>query len=346
MKRVSLLVTVLATTFIGCFGGAIQAQEKATVDQLVAAAKKEGSFEFYGPSTITPQGAQELGRAFNKKYGLDVALRFSPAGSMVRDISKIITSAAAGAAPEWDLMAVTDAHHAFLAIRKMHQTFDYPKLGVDAKLIHYDGGSVTFANQYVIPAYNKDLLPAKDVPKSWEDLLDPKWKGGKLGVSSALHHFGRLAVDEWGEEKATKYVKALAEQKPILGNPGTVHAKLTIGEVLIYVNEISEFVYRAKVTGAPIVFAEGIEPVIAPGLQAGVPKGARSPNIAHLFAAYLTTHEAQEIWEKYAGLSSAFIPGTTMHKYAQGKKMVYLKDEDAARMDRLTRAYGKILGFR
>ncbi|OFZ89956.1 MAG: hypothetical protein A2V78_05315 [Betaproteobacteria bacterium RBG_16_64_18] len=346
MKRVSLLVTVLATTFIGCFGGATQAQEKATLDQLVAAAKKEGGFEFYGPSTITPQGAQELGRAFNKKYGLDVALRFSPAGNMVRDISKIITSAAAGAAPEWDLMVVTDAHHAFLAIRKMHQTFDYRKLGVDAKLIHYDGGSVAFANQYVIPAYNKNILPAKDVPKSWEDLLDPKWKGGKLGISTALHHFGRLAVDAWGEEKTTKYVKALAEQKPTLGNPGTVHAKLTMGEVLVFVNQISEFVFRANVEGAPVVFAEGIEPVIAPGLQAGVPKGARNPNVAYLFAAYLTTPEAQAIWEKYAGLSSAFIPGTRMHKYVQGKKMVYLKDEDAATVDRLTREYGKILGFR
>ena len=95
-----------------------------------------------------------------------------------------------------------------------------------------------------------------------------------------------------------------------------------------------------------MVFAEGIEPVIAPGLQAGVPKGARNPNVAYLFAAYLTTPEAQAIWEKYAGLSSAFIPGTRMHKYVQGKKMVYLKDEDAATVDRLTREYGKILGFR
>jgi hypothetical protein len=38
-------------------------------------------------------------------------------------------------------------------------------------------------------------------------------------------------------------------------------------------------------------------------------------------AAYLTTPEAQKIWEKYAGQSSAFIPGTSAYKYVQGKQV-------------------------
>ena len=317
----------------------------APLDDVVATAKKEGVIEFYAPSTLTPQGAQALTAAFNKRYGLNVTLNFSPAGNMVRDVAKVVTAGATGNPPEWDLMVVTDAHHATLWVRKMHQPFDYRALGIDPQLIHYNGGSVSFSNQYVIPAYNKNILPAKDVPKSWEDLLDPKWKGGKLGVSSAVHHFARLAVTVWGEEKALKYVRALAEQRPIPGNPGEISAKLQIGEILIHTNQISEFIHRAKVEGAPLVFAEGIEPVIAPGYHAGVPRGARHPSVGHLFAAFLTTPEAQEIWEKYTGTSSAFVPGTTMYKYAQGKKMIYLKDEHAQTVDRLTTEYGKLLGF-
>jgi iron(III) transport system substrate-binding protein len=227
----------------------------------------------------------------------------------------------------------------------MHQKFDYRKLGVALSLIEYDGGSVSFANQYVLPAYNKNVLPAKDVPKSWEDLLDPKWKGGKLGVSTATHHLARLAVGPWGEEKGTRYVKALAEQKPILGNPGEISAKLQIGEILVYVNQIDSFIHEAKKTGAPLVFAEGIEPIISPSYHAGVPKGARHPNVGHLFVAFLTMPEAQQIWEKFGGQSSAFVPGPTMHKFVPGKKMLYLKDEHAAAVDRLSREYGKILGF-
>jgi iron(III) transport system substrate-binding protein len=344
MRRSGVFVVGVIAWF-ALIGGTGPA-ETATLDEVIAAAKKEGVIEFYGPATLTPKGAQDLAAAFNKKYGLNVTLNYSPSGNMVRDVAKVVTEGASGAPPEWDLMAVTDAHHATLWLRKMHQKFDYRRLGVDPKLVEYDGGSVSFANQYVLPAYNKNVLPARDVPKSWEDLLDARWKGGKLGVSVATHHLARLAVGAWGEEKGTRYVKALADQKPILGNPGEISTKLQIGEILVYVNQIDSFIHEAKRSGAPLVFAEGIEPIISPGYHAGVPKGARHPNVAHLFAAFLTTPEAQELWERYGGQSSAFVPGTTMYKFVQGKKMVYLKSEHAEAVDRLTREYGKILGFR
>ncbi len=94
-----------------------------------------------------------------------------------------------------------------------------------------------------------------------------------------------------------------------------------------------------------LVFAEGIEPVISPAYHAGVLKGARHPNVGFLFAAFLTTPEAQTIWEKYGGQTSAFVPGTTAYKYAQGKKVLYMTQDQAEMVDRLTRQYGKILGF-
>jgi len=165
----------------------------APVDDLIAGAKKEGTIEFYAPSTLTPQGAQALGAAFNKKYGLAIKLQFSPSGNMTRDIGKVVGLGASGVPPEWDLMVVTDAHHATLWVKKMHQPLDYKSIGVDPKMIQYDNGAVSFANQFVLPAYNKQLVPAKDVPKSWDDLLNPKWKG-KIGVSSATHHMARLAA--------------------------------------------------------------------------------------------------------------------------------------------------------
>jgi hypothetical protein len=74
-------------------------------------------------------------------------------------------------------------------------------------------------------------------------------------------------------------------------------------------------------------------------------KGARHPNLGHLIAVFLTTPAAQEIWEKYGGQSSAFVPGTTAYKYAQGKKVLYMTQDQAQMVDRLTAEYGKILGF-
>ena len=62
-------------------------------------------------------------------------------------------------------------------------------------------------------------------------------------------------------------------------------------------------------------------------------------------AAYLTTSEAQKIWEKYAGQSSALIPGTSAYKYVQKKSVVYMTQDQAEMVDRLSREYGKIFGF-
>ncbi|MBI2359743.1 MAG: extracellular solute-binding protein [Deltaproteobacteria bacterium] len=316
----------------------------APVDDLVAAAKKEGVIEFYAPSTLTPQGAQALGEAFNKRHGLSVKLNYHSSGGMTRDVGRLASLAAAGQPPDWDVMVVHDAGHSTLWLRKLHKPFDYRKLGIDPRVINFDNGTVVIANQFALQAYNSKVLPAQDVPKRWEDLLDPKWKGGKLGMGTATHHLARLAT-VWGEEKTTEYVKALAGQKPSLGRLAEIYTRLLLGEILVAITQLDEFIHRAKVTGAPIVFAEGVQPVIAPGVNAGVLKGARHANAGHLFTAFLTTPEAQEIWEKYQGQTSAFVPGTKSYKYAQGKKVLFMTQDQAEMVDRLTAEYGKIFGF-
>ena len=317
----------------------------APIDDLVAAAKKEGIIELLAPSTTGDKGAQALGAAFNKKYGLNVKINYTPSSNMTGDVAKLVMGAASRAVPEWDLMLVTDAHHATVWAKKLHQPFDYAKLGVPQELIQYDNGVVGLANQFVMPAYNKNILAAQDVPKRWEDLLDPKWKGGKLGVSTATHHLSRLAVGPWGEAKTREFVNAIARQEPILGTLANLYTRLQVGEILLAVTLTDSFISRAKKDGSPIVFAEGLDPVISPTYNAGVPKGSRHPNVGHLFAVFLTHLEAQEVWEKFNGQTSALIPGTTAHKYAQGKRLLQMNEKQAQTVDRLAREYGKILGF-
>jgi iron(III) transport system substrate-binding protein len=316
----------------------------AGIEQLVEGARKEGAIEFYAPSTLTPQGAQMLSEAFNRKYQLKTKVHYSPGGQMARDAARVVTQTAAGMAPDWDLMVVTDAHHATLWLKKQHKPYDYAKLGVDARAVQYDNGTVILANQFVLPAYNKTILPAKDVPKRWEDLLDPKWKRGKLGMSTATHHLARLAT-AWGEKKGAEYVNALSAQEPYLGELGAIYSRLQLGEILVAITMTDSFVHRAKITGAPIVHAEGIEPVVSPAYNAGVLKGARHPNTAHLLAIFLTTPEAQEVWQKFGGQTSAFVPGTPAYKYAQGKKVLFMAQEQAEMVDRLAKEYSKSLGF-
>lgn len=341
MKPLGLLASLL-TVCILVPNGWLTA---APIDDLAAAAKKEKTIEFYAPSTLSPKGAQELTEAFNKKYRLAVEVNYYSAGQMARDVGKIVGTAASGVAPEWDLMVVTDAHHATLWLKKLHQTFDYASLGVDGRAVNYNGGTISIANQIVLPAYNTKALRAADVPRRWEDLLDPKWKGGKLGVTDATHHLARLATGAWGKNKTLDFVKALALQEPIIGPMGTIYSRLQLGEILASVTLHDGFINRAKKAGAPLALARDVEPVISPALQVGVLKGARHPNAGALFAAFLTTPEAQAIWEKYTGQASAFVPGTSANKFFKGKKVLYMTQEQAQTVDRLAAEYGKILGF-
>ncbi|MBI2998631.1 MAG: extracellular solute-binding protein [Deltaproteobacteria bacterium] len=341
MKRKSLFICVLAVaSFV--LAESVQA---ASVDELVAAAKKEGAIEFYAASTFGPQGGRALGKAFNQKYGLDIKVNYTPSSSYTTDVGKVVSRAAMGMPPDMDVMIVMDTHHATLWLKRLHETFDYKKVGVNTRMIRYGGGTVAFANQFILPAYNKTILPTQDAPRGWDDLLDSKWKGGKLGVSSDLTHLAMLSAGPWGEKRATEYVKSLAKQELNLGTLGQAYTRLQIGEILIAVTMTDSFTHRAKEKGVPIVFAEGIEPVISLAYNAGVVKGARHPNAGHLFVAFLASLEAQEIWEKYNGQTSPFVPGTKAYKYVQGKQVVYMTQETAVMVDRLTKEYAKLLGF-
>lgn len=344
MKTVKLLVAFLL--LLALQAASVQRAKSAPIDDLIAAAKKEGAVEFLAPSSWPPTGVEMIAEAFNKKYRVNLKVGKHSSQQMAQDVSKVMTRAAVGVAPEWDLMVVTDAHHATLSLKKLLQAFDYRSLGVDSKMVHYGNGTVSIANQLVQPAYNKKVLPARDVPRSWDDLADPKWKGGKIGVSVATHHFARLGVGAWGVEKGNKYVEALAKLEPNLGTLGQLYTRLQIGEILVAATLLNGLVYDAERRGAPIVFAEKVEPVIAPAYHAGVPKGAAHPNAGHLLAFFLTTSEGQELMEKFTGYTSALVPGTRAYKYVQGKKVLYMADDQAEIIDKLADEYTKTLGFK
>jgi iron(III) transport system substrate-binding protein len=285
-----------------------------------------------------------LAQAFNKKYGTNITVKFIPSGSMTRDVGKVATQAATGAPPEWDVMVATDAHHASLWLRKLQKPFDYKSLGVDEKLIDHDGGAISFVHQYIVPAYNSSLVAPADAPKSWEDLLQPKWKG-KVGVTTATHHLGRLAFGPWGEEKTTAYVKALAQQNPVVGELGPTYTRLQLGEILVALSLTDSYIHVAKQSGAPISEAVEVQPVVAPSYHIGALKGAQHPNAAHLFAVFMTMPESQQVWERTVAVSSALIPGTAYYQKAQGKQMIYMRKDQSEKVESLARKYGKMIGL-
>jgi iron(III) transport system substrate-binding protein len=338
IKIIAGFIILIYSVFFLC-GSELSA---ASVEQLVSTAKQEGVLEFYAPGTLGAEGTKQLEQAFNKRFGTSIKVNYTQSGSMTADVSKYIGEAAAGTPPQWDLMVLIDALHGSLWKRKLHIPFDYRSLGVDGKAIHYNNGTVSFANQVVLPAYNSKTMDPKDVPKRWEDLLDPKWKG-KLGIVTGVGHIDYLAI-RWGEKKFLDFGRALAKQSPIPGKLGELYTRLQIGEISLTTTLTNSFIIRAQKEGAPLEHAQ-VQPIVAPAYHIGVLKGARHANAAHLFASFLVSPEAQTIWERYNGQTSAFVPGTKMYNYVQGKDVIYLGQNDVDLVNKAVVDLNKILGF-
>lgn len=85
--------------FLGCFLmlGQLGTALATPLEDLIAAAKKEGVIELLAPSTTGQKGIQALGDAFNKKYGLSIKTNYSPSSNMTGDVAKVVMGAASQA---------------------------------------------------------------------------------------------------------------------------------------------------------------------------------------------------------------------------------------------------------
>ncbi|HLH21799.1 MAG TPA: extracellular solute-binding protein [Chloroflexota bacterium] len=315
------------------------------LDAVIAAAAKEGVFQFYGPSALSKPDAARLMNAFNQKYGLNIDYQYTQSGSMTRDVARLITEIGAGQAPTWDLAMMTDAHYAMLFSNGVLEPVDWAALGVGPRSITNEGTSVMTASTFVAPAYNPNLVSAEDAPKDWGDLADPKWQG-KIGVSTATHFWARLA-QAWGDDRTTRLVEGIAANQPALGNLPETYTRVTLGELAIFSAVSDSYWIEARKTGAPFTVVETARPILAQQYDVGLLKGVQHPNQAKLMAVFLLSPEAQALWEEMQGQTSMFIEGTTANRYAQGKDVVTLDPKfGAEQLDQLTEKYGRMMGFR
>lgn len=346
-KNVSCFLGVLAAVLLVLVQAAFPPSAGAvSLKQVVAAANAEGTLNFYASSTLTPMGAKALQEGLNKKFGTHITVRFTGAGSMIRDVSRVITEIDLGGKPTWDIMLVTDAHYATLVRNHALESFDYAgTFGLDPKLLFYGGQAVAFATQFVAPAYNTKLVKPADAPKTWNDLLNPKWKG-KMGISTASHHWARLSED-WGVKKTDEFVHKLMALKPSLGRVGTIFTRLQLGEILVAASMSDSFINKAKKEGAPVAFIADPDPIIAGQYMAAALKGAAHPNAARLMAFFLTTPEGQKIWDKYQGQTCMFIPGTPDYNFARKHRVLVASSKFALeKLAPLTKRYGRMIGLR
>jgi len=145
----------------------------------------------------------------------------------------------------------------------------------------------------IVLGFNTRMVPAREAPRKYEDLLDAKWKG-KLSLDSTGYALLMGLKRARGEMKAIEYLTQLADQKPIIQRGNTARLQLTVaGEfpLLITYNYVVEG-FAAK--GAPIDWV-ALEPVVVQINPVMIAAKAPHPNAARLLMDFVLSRKAQEI---------------------------------------------------
>ncbi|MBV9558252.1 MAG: extracellular solute-binding protein [Pseudolabrys sp.] len=264
---------------------------------LIEAAKKEGKASFY--TALELATSERLARAFEAKYpGIAIRVERSGAERIFQRIGQEMTSRVFNV----DVVCSTDPSH-FLDWTAKDKDWvapfvsedmakHFPKDQVDA-----DGRWATLCAWLEVIGYNTNLVKAQDAPKSYKDLLDPKWSGkmckGHPGYSGAILTNTYLWVRELGWD----YLEKLSKQKVMqLQSAADPPKKVAIGERALMAdgNDYSLELSKRKNEPVAIVHAAEGSPVIP--VPSGIFRSAPNPNAAKLFQSYLFSAEAQQIF--------------------------------------------------
>ncbi|HEX3486120.1 MAG TPA: extracellular solute-binding protein [Micropepsaceae bacterium] len=252
------------------------------IARLIAGAKKEGFLNLY--SSAVTEHMSAVMAAFEKKYGVKVRLW---RGGSEEILQRAVTEAR-GNRFDVDVMETASPQIIAMAREKLLQPVQTP---IAADLMP----DAIIPNQPFLPsrlivftgAYNTNLIAKSDLPKTYADLANPKWKG-KLGIETDDNNWLMAMAGALGEDKALALFRDIVTKNGISVRKGhTLMANLVAsGEVpmalTIYYHEVEPL----KRAGAPIQELN-IAPVFAFTASIGVAARAPHPNAAVLFQDFL-----------------------------------------------------------
>jgi len=303
--------------------------------RLMAGAKKEGSLLFY--TTFPVEYANQLIEPFKDKYGIKVDVWRARSEIVLR---KVIAEARAGS-PNVDVVTVFSPAAEALRRENLLQEIRSPHHeGLIRSAVPAHREWVSTLRHVFVQAYNTGKVRKEDLPRTYEDLLAPKWKG-KLAIEGDDHEWMSSVIADMGGAEGVKFFRDLVAGNGLSVRSG--HPLLTnlvaSGEVPLALTVYQYSVEQAKKKGSPIDWFV-IEPAVSITNGIGVAKRAPHPHAALLFYDYIISAEGQRILAKIG-----YVP--THAKIESPVKDVKLKFLDAAALldeqEKSTRLFEQII---
>jgi iron(III) transport system substrate-binding protein len=281
-----------------CAATAASAVEPTPVTlELVAAAVKEGNVVWYASEDA--QLVAAVSKAFEAKYpGITAQGERNGAERNFQRVSQeydsnihvvdVITSSNPGPILYWK-------RNNLLAPFVPAETADWPQTTRDL-----DGYYTVDCLTLAVMGVNTKLVKPEDAPKTWTDLLDPKWKG-KL-VKAHPGYSGTIVTSTLALSKLLgwQYFEKLGQQQVMqVQSAIDPPRKLAFGERSVMIDGAEASALQQQEQGAPIALIYRAEGTPAVPLNGVLMKLAPHPNAARLFYSFLFSNEAQQIFVKY-----------------------------------------------
>ncbi len=294
MTKPSMVSSLLAAALV------LAAVPAAAQDARVEAARTEGKVVWY--TSLALPSAEKVAKLFETAHpGIKVEVHRT--GSQ-RILQRVMQELQAGLKIV-DVIHTSDAGH-FVLLKEKKLLAKYTPPGVDrfpAGFKDADGYYYGLRATVNVIAYNTKLVSAADAPKTWKDLLDPRWKGklvtahpGYSGVI-ATHVLALVHLHGW------EYFKQLAQNRLMLVQSAVDPAGVVAsGERVVAANGGDYYYYQMKKKGNSIEVVypkEGVPLVVSPTAIAAF---APHPNAARLFTDFTFTRELQQVMADSEGL--------------------------------------------
>ena len=267
----------------------------------VAAAKKEGKVVWYTSTPIAT--ANKIVKAFETETGVKVEL-FRSGGSQV--IRRFMQEQQAGHLAA-DVLTTSDPAATAAMTRKgifvAFKPTNFDKVPAEAK--DANGAYVAQRLNLITIFVRKDKIADADAPKTWSDLLNPKYKGQMVTTDPSYTALGLTTVATLAKKFGWGFYDKLraADTMVVQGNQ-QVAEMLKNGERLIAAGALDSYAADERKAGHPVATVYPSEGALIIASPTSVVKGGPNPNAAKLFAEFMLSDTAQKFFPEDGGYAA------------------------------------------
>ncbi len=284
--------------------------------QLIEGAKKEGTVSCSLVASYTPAPLVQLLRSNIKdKYGVDLDIKITASKGMSSLLADVIMQNKSGVTPTYDLIDLGSDYLPPGVKEGVFEKVDWPSLypkGTDPLPLPesplLSSGPILEADATGL-MYNPSKIPADQVPKTLNDLANPKWKG-RVGIMDYSAYWARWAF-VLGKDKTITTLRAILKNQPVLGQMSPLNNKYLLGEIdLAFM--ASSYLINNKGKGMPTAF-RALDFLEIRDYQLVVVKNAPHPNAAKLLAVYLSGPDGVKFSVEKVEKGNSYYPGNHLY---------------------------------